>query len=308
MSLSSRRNEVARIAGEIASLRKRLAGEQKHLADENAKAMKAMDAMGRASSTSQLSTRARDLERHQKAAARYAKQAADLESQIAAKDKRLATARDSLEREEKSEQQRSDREAAKRRRTELDHIRALERERRAAMTPPVMPVPRELGADVTNPSPALRRFNDEYDVCLSFAGEQRSYVEMVATALKNAGYRVFYDQDDDIAAQQMWGRDLGDYLDYIYRLGSRYCVMFISAEYAAKAWTGHERKSAFARALTEDGEYVLPVRFDDTELPGLRPTTGYLDLREYAPATLVDAICKKLGKPAGATDEATQGG
>jgi hypothetical protein len=30
-----------------------------------------------------------------------------------------------------------------------------------------------------------------------------------------------------------------------------------------------------------------PARFDDTELEGLRPTVGYLDLRKIAPETLV---------------------
>ena len=72
--------------------------------------------------------------------------------------------------------------------------------------------------------------------------------------------------------------------------------MFISAEYATKPWTRHERRSALARALEED-EYVLPVRFDDTDLPGLRPTVKYVDLAEIAPQSLVDLIAVKLGPP-----------
>lgn len=131
-------------------------------------------------------------------------------------------------------------------------------------------------------------------MCLSFAGEQRNYVERIAARLKGAGLKVFYDQDKDIAAQ-LWGRDLAEVLDYVYREGSRFCVMFISADYAEKAWTRHERRSALARAVQED-EYVLPARFDDTALPGFRPTIGYVDLREVAPATLVAFILQKLGK------------
>jgi hypothetical protein len=34
----------------------------------------------------------------------------------------------------------------------------------------------------------------EYDVCLSFAGEDRSYVRHVANVLKSRGIRVFYDE------------------------------------------------------------------------------------------------------------------
>ena len=33
----------------------------------------------------------------------------------------------------------------------------------------------------------------EYDFCLSFAGEQRAYVEEVARELKSRGIRVFFD-------------------------------------------------------------------------------------------------------------------
>jgi len=137
------------------------------------------------------------------------------------------------------------------------------------------------------------QFTDTYDVCLSFAGEQRDYVELIAKDLKAAGLEVFYDQDEDIAPK-LWGRDLGEYLDYIYRQASRFCLMFISTDYAAKEWTKHERRSALARVIAEGGDYLLPARFDDTELPGLRPTTGYLDLREVAPNTLVEYVVKKL--------------
>lgn len=105
-------------------------------------------------------------------------------------------------------------------------------------------------------------------------------------ALKEAGLKVFYDQDEDITAM-LWGRDLGEVLDHVYREGSRLCVMFISDDYADKAWTRHERRSAI-----EEDEYVLPARFDDTELPGLRPTIAYVDLRQIASATLVEFVVK----------------
>jgi hypothetical protein len=65
--------------------------------------------------------------------------------------------------------------------------------------------------------------------------------------------------------------------------------------YGAKLWTSHERQSAQARAFESAGEYVLPVRFDDTEIPGVRPTTGYLDLRKMSPDELAHAILRKVG-------------
>ena len=57
--------------------------------------------------------------------------------------------------------------------------------------------------------------------------------------------------------------------DDVYREKARYCLMLVSAAYAAKVWTTHERKSAQARAFSQSAEYILPVRFDETEIPGL---------------------------------------
>jgi TIR domain len=131
-----------------------------------------------------------------------------------------------------------------------------------------------------------------YDVCLSFAGEQRTYVDEVADALQAAGVRVFY---DDYQRAQLWGKDLYEHLDFIYRRAARYCVLFISKEYGEKLWTSHERRSAQARAFSENHEYVLPARFDDTEIPGIPPTIGYVSLESMSPAELATLIQQKVG-------------
>lgn len=131
-----------------------------------------------------------------------------------------------------------------------------------------------------------------YDVALSFAGEQRGYVEQVANALRSRGIRPFYDDYEQV---NLWGKDLYEHLDWIYQKAARYCVLFASADYAHKVWTTHERRSAQARALQSGEEYVLPVRFDDTEIPGLRSTVGYIDVRSMSATKLADLIAKKLG-------------
>jgi hypothetical protein len=131
-----------------------------------------------------------------------------------------------------------------------------------------------------------------YDVALSFAGEQRSYVDRVAQLLRDMRIKVFY---DDYEKTSLWGKDLYAHLDSVYRELSRYCVIFVSADYAAKVWTNHERQSAQARALRENMEYILPARFDSTALPGLRPTVGYLDLATISPDELAGLIKDKVG-------------
>lgn len=132
----------------------------------------------------------------------------------------------------------------------------------------------------------------EFDIALSFAGENRAYAADVAERLCGQGIRVFYDQYEQAT---LWGTNLYDRLDYVYRRAARYCVLFISKHYADKLRTNHERQSAQARALEENHEYVLPVRFDDTEIPGLRSTIGYIDARHTTPEQLVHLILQKLG-------------
>lgn len=292
MSVSMYSGQVNRLTGDLATLRSKLADERRKAAEATAKATKAVEALSKATTPSQLSQRGRDVERHQKQAAGHEKKAADLEKQISKKQKSLTTSQASLDRAQREQQKKDDREADKRRKAELDNVKRLERERRAQTL-----MPERVVARPPAPTPSTQasgsQFDDHYDVCLSFAGEQRDYVELIAKELKRAGLDVFYDQDEDIAPK-LWGRDLGEYLDYIYRRGSRFCLMFISADYAEKAWTTHERRSALARVVEEGGDYLLPARFDDTELPGLRPTTGYLDLRQVAPQTLVEYVLKKL--------------
>lgn len=129
-----------------------------------------------------------------------------------------------------------------------------------------------------------------YDISLSFAGENRDYVEKVAQALRAANVSVFYDAYEEVA---LWGRDLYQHLHKVYST-SRYCVIFVSEAYAHKLWTRHELRSAQARALTEQREYILPARFDATELPGLPPTIGYIDLSKRTPEEFALLILKKL--------------
>lgn len=92
------------------------------------------------------------------------------------------------------------------------------------------------------------------------------------------------------------GEDLVELLDDVYRRQARFVVMFVSAAYAEREWTRHERRSAMARALIERGPFLLPARFDDTELPGLRPTVGFVDLRGTSPEELARLIIEKVRK------------
>ena len=133
-----------------------------------------------------------------------------------------------------------------------------------------------------------------YDVGLSFAGEQRDYVRnRVAEDLQYRGLRVFYDENEE---DKLWGKNGLDYLSELYLKRCRYCIIFVSAEYAAKIWPNLERRSAQARDIAEAGEYILPVRFDDTDIPGLLSTIFYQDARKKSPEQIASLFAQKIGQ------------
>ena len=131
-----------------------------------------------------------------------------------------------------------------------------------------------------------------FDVALSFAGEDRSYVEHIFRLLKNRQVRVFYDYEN---CSELWGADLPEKLDEIYRTDTKFCMVFGSKHYPDKKWTKLEKKS-YKAAQIETGryDYILPILLDDTEIPGILKTQGYLDARKLSPEEIVDAFIAKL--------------
>ena len=133
----------------------------------------------------------------------------------------------------------------------------------------------------------------QYDLAISFAGEDRDIVRSYAEAIKAQGLNIFFAGFEEV---DLWGTNLYDTFDTIYRLKAHYCVIFLSKHYATKVWTNHERRSAQARALTENREYILPVKLDGTEIPGITPTIGYLDYETIGHEGLVKATLEKLSR------------
>jgi len=129
-----------------------------------------------------------------------------------------------------------------------------------------------------------------YDIAISFAGEQRTFAEAIARGLRERGVSVFY---DDFERADLWGRDLYAHLHDIYSNKAQYCIMLASYAYANKVWTNHERQAAQQRALQEKGApYILPVRCDDTDIPGLSRNIAHLTKDDGASAICARALVK----------------
>lgn len=120
----------------------------------------------------------------------------------------------------------------------------------------------------------------EYDFTLSFAGEDRRVVEVVRDVLVAYDLKVFYDFDEQ---HELLGKDLAEHLAYVYQHGARFCVLFLSKAYVAKAWCRWERRAAIARALESEQEYVLPYYLEDCDVPSLLPTIGYVHQKSCSP-------------------------
>jgi hypothetical protein len=131
----------------------------------------------------------------------------------------------------------------------------------------------------------------EYDVALSFAGEDRDVAEKLAGLLSAKNIKVFH---DEIESAKLSGKDLVAHIAEIYRTRARYCVMLVSRHYPLERWTEAERTSAQEHALRDADEYILPIQLDDTEIPGITQTAGYRDLRQYSMESILELLERKL--------------
>ena len=73
----------------------------------------------------------------------------------------------------------------------------------------------------------------KYHIALSFAGEDRMYVEEVANHLRSASVEVFYDLFEE---EDLWGKNLYEHLTSVYRDQAMFTVMFVSEHYINKLW------------------------------------------------------------------------
>ena len=131
----------------------------------------------------------------------------------------------------------------------------------------------------------------KYDFGLSFAGEDRAHAKKLAEILKKERVKVFYDYNEEA---DLWGQDLYQKFQEIYGRDCRFFIPFVSAHYIMKKWPKHELKQAQARDFKSDIEYILPLRLDDTELPGINETTAYVDLQNKSIEEVAELCLKKL--------------
>ena len=140
-----------------------------------------------------------------------------------------------------------------------------------------------------------------YDIALSFAGEDRQYARELAQLLDARGVKVFFDEFEE---HELWGQNLYSHLCEIYQNRSQYVVIFISEAYKRKLWTKVEREAAQAKAFTKPDPYILPIRLDDSQIEGILPTVGYVNWFSKGAKAVADMLLSKLGRATNPMDEA----
>jgi len=136
----------------------------------------------------------------------------------------------------------------------------------------------------------------EFDLAISFAGEDRQLARKLAKRLQADGLLVFYDDDQQA---ELLGEHLLEYLISVYKERASYCVVLISAAYVRKRWTRHEWRAAQERAFEQqEAAYILPVRLDDAALPGLLSTIGHISVPPKTVSEAAQIIHQKVASRA----------
>jgi len=142
---------------------------------------------------------------------------------------------------------------------------------------------------------AINRSGKRFKIALSFPGEKRKYVSKIAKGLADrlGQDSVFYDKYFEA---ELAKPNLDITLQKIYHEDSELIVVFICKEYEKKDWCGLEWRAIRDIIKLRQDENIMPMRFDDTEIPGFFSIDGYIDLRKRSANTIVDLICQRLEK------------
>lgn len=132
-----------------------------------------------------------------------------------------------------------------------------------------------------------------YDIAVSFAGEQREYVERVVRECQERSLEVFYDRD---MTNDWWGGNFIREQRTVYSSKTRYFVPLLSSDYLSKEIPMDEFSSAMMTAVKQGDGYILPVLMDDAPIPPdlLHPHIGYIRANDYTPAQLAVELEKKV--------------
>ena len=134
-----------------------------------------------------------------------------------------------------------------------------------------------------------------YDIAVSYASEQRAYVERFVKRLEAHKLSVYYDRN---AQAKMVGKILDQELHKIYIQESACCVLFLSEAYVTKPVTRYESQIILSETIYKDN-FMYILKFDPVSIPGLNRNFIYSSIAEFPePEHYADFMCEVVsGKP-----------
>jgi hypothetical protein len=90
------------------------------------------------------------------------------------------------------------------------------------------------------------------------------------------------------------GSEVDEVLRKVYGPQSRFVVVLVSMHYPKKDWTDFEFQIAKDEWHKRKRDFILPIRIDDTNFPGLPSRLGYLHLNQYSIEEIAGILLKKL--------------
>lgn len=135
--------------------------------------------------------------------------------------------------------------------------------------------------------------NKRFSVALSFPGEYRRYVKKVDAELIKLFLpeKVFFDERYE---PEIIGLDSDKVLQEIYHDKSDMVVVFLCKEYKEKEWCNNvECRAIRDRIKKGQGKYILPLRFDFTDIEGFFSIDISPDISKRDPKDVAELIYKR---------------
>jgi hypothetical protein len=88
--------------------------------------------------------------------------------------------------------------------------------------------------------------------------------------------------------------DLDTYLQDLYHDESDLVAVFLCHDYRRKDWCGLEWRAVRDLTKRRQAEAIMPLRFDQTEIPGLFSIDGYVEIRDRTPEAIARLILDRL--------------
>ena len=131
----------------------------------------------------------------------------------------------------------------------------------------------------------------QYDVSISYASEDAGIAEVLSNRLTERGVSVFLDRGK---RHELWGKDLEGFFKEIFGRKSAFVLILLSEHYVRKEWTDYEFECAKREAEKRMGEFILPIRLDETVKKGLKSGIGYMHYYKDGPDSIIEELTKKL--------------